>query len=154
VFGEQDLPVMSLVPLPEAMKMVRAAHRFADGQTGGGEGHVRNHVDGAVRHPVARHAGGYVRLVLVIGADHVDLHAGQPRGGILGGQLRRDHRALARRIGVAGVHVRQHPDGHAVARDFRPSRSANGCQRRQQRQRHDGLHAILPPGALVLPTGR
>jgi hypothetical protein len=77
-----------------------------------------DHVDAVAVDPFARFLRADVRLILVVGADDLDLLAEHRAAEVLDRHLRRDHRALAAQIGVEPRHVGQDADLDDVAGDL------------------------------------
>jgi hypothetical protein len=92
--------------------------------------------------PLARDVHAHVRLVLVIGRDHVDLPALRRHAGILDGHLRGEDRALPAHVRIEARHVVEHADLYVfILRE--------GCARKGQRgderqSRNRGFHCFLP----------
>ena len=91
---------------------------FLDGQRDRGGDDIDQDVDAVHFQPFARLGGRDIRLVLVIGVDHLD---GRSRGGgaeILNRHARGLDRALAAGVGVDAGHVGQHADADHVVGDL------------------------------------
>jgi len=115
--GEHLAPVRSEVAGPGRQEhLVLLPHHLVDGERDPGIRDVDDHVDLVAVDPRARDAGADVGLVLVVGADDLDLHVLLRGGEILHRLAGGEHRALPAEIGVEPRHVVEHADpDHAVA---------------------------------------
>ena len=90
--------------------LVLVAHDLVDRERDRGGRHVDDHIDLVDVDPGAHDVGSDVRLVLVVGADDLDLHALGGGAEILDRHAGGDHRALAAQVGVGARHVVHHAD--------------------------------------------
>jgi hypothetical protein len=90
----------------------RIARAIAKGKPPPDQGgrHVNDHVDPAGVDPPAHDIRPDVWLVLMIGADDLNLHALGGGAEILNCHARRDQRAPAAQVGIGARHVVQDPD--------------------------------------------
>ncbi len=86
------------------------AGNLADGQRHAGIRHVDDHVDLVDVKPLIGDLRADVGLVLVVGADHLDLDVGMILHEVLRRELRRGNRARAGIVGIKARHVGQHAD--------------------------------------------
>ena len=99
--------------------------------------HVGDHVDPVLVEPLAGDRGADVGLVLMVGADDLDLLAVHRAAEIGDRHLRRLDRARAAEIGIEAGHVGEHADLDRIAGDLRLSR------RRQRKQRQPGRRVTV-----------
>jgi hypothetical protein len=85
--------------------LVFVAHDLIDRECDRGGRHVDDHVDLVDINPRTHDVRPNVRLVLMVGADDLNLHALGGRAKILDRHARRDHRALAAQVGIGARHV-------------------------------------------------
>ena len=90
--------------------LVLVAHDLVDRERDRGGRHVDDHVDLVDVDPGAHDVRADVRLVLMVGADDLDLHALGGGAEILDRHARGDHRALAAQVGIGARHVVQDAD--------------------------------------------
>jgi len=117
-----------------AMNTVRglSPRRFRHRQPGRRDRHVGDDVDQLVGDPVTRDAARDVGLVLMVRADDTHHDAGYELGRVLGGELGRNNRSLARSVRIGAAHVGQHADADRVVRDLGHAR-----QRRNESQQSE-----------------
>ena len=111
VFGVHFAPVRSEVAPPRDQEhLVFVAHDLVDRERDRGGRYVNDYVDLAGVDPLAHDVRPDVRLVLMVGADDLNLHALGGGAEILNCHARRDQRAPAAQVGIGARHVVQDPD--------------------------------------------
>ena len=90
--------------------LILVAHDLVHGERDRGRRHVDDHVDLVDVDPGPHHVRTDVRLVLMVRADDLDLHAFGGSAEILDRHARRDHGALSAEIGIGPRHVVHHAD--------------------------------------------
>jgi hypothetical protein len=101
-----------------------------------GVGNVDDHVDLVDVEPLARDRGADVRLVLMIAADELDLHAFGGGIEILDRELRGGNRAGTAEVGIEARHVAEHADLDGSVAVLRV-RGAAPAQRHGERRQAD-----------------
>ena len=132
VLGEHFGPVRSELAAPETEEnLVLLARDLVDRERDAGIRHVDDDVDVVDVEPLPRDVGADVGLVLVVGADDLDLHAVRGRIEILDRHFGGGDRTGAADVGIKARHVGEHADldGLHLAR-ARPRRDISAATAR------------------------
>ena len=116
------------------------------GERGRGSRDVHQRVDLLRVEPFPRDRRGDVRLVLMVGKNHLDRLAEDFSAEIFRRHPGRGHRADAGDVGVEARHVLDHADlHHAVGDLFLGVSGVNRCERQRRGGKHRGFsHGFLP----------
>jgi hypothetical protein len=90
--------------------LVLLARHVVHGERHGGIRHIYDHVDVIDVVPLARNAGADIRLVLVVGADEIDLHAVGGRIEVVDRQFGGRDRARTGIVRIEARHVGEYAD--------------------------------------------
>ncbi len=107
-------------------------HEIVDRKRNAGVQHVHEDVDLLDVDPLARDVGGDVRLVLMVGGNHIDLPALGRKAGILDRHLGRQGGTCAAEVGVKPRIIAQYADLDGLV--LRKSAAARGKRQRSAEQ--------------------